>query len=138
MDWDWRKHGTLLGIGVLILLSPLFFISSNMMEIYQERIDKNPGTDFNKWLQLESADVCFHTLRPEMAAARYRRFLELYPDDEQRRYALFWFANALEDAEKVADALEVYKQFTEEYPGQGEDTKAAWGGIDRLRYMKPR
>lgn len=137
MDWSWKKHGTVLGIVVILLLLPFFLISSNMMEIYQERINENPKTDFHRWLQLKSADICFSTFRPEMAADRYRRFMELYPEDEKRRYALLSFGSALEDAEKTADALAVYQQFCEEYP-EGEDTLTARGGIDRLRYMKPR
>lgn len=137
MDWNWRKHGVILGIVIIILLSPIFLISSNMMDIYQERIDENPKTDFHRWLQMKSADICAKTLRPGMAAERYRKFMEHYPDDPRRAYALFQFANALEDDEKTADALAIYAQYIEEYP-DGPDVQAAHGGIDRLRYMKPR
>ncbi|HEX7899384.1 MAG TPA: tetratricopeptide repeat protein [Planctomycetota bacterium] len=137
MDWSWRKYGIWIGLVLIILLMPFFLISSTMMEIYLERVNENPKTEFNNWLLLKSANICFHTLRPEMAAERYRRYLELYPDDENRRLALFYFASSLEDSEKTADALAVYLQFTEEYPS-GVDTTAAWGAVDRLRYMKPR
>ena len=138
MEWSWRKYSLWIGLVGLIILMPFFLISSTMMEIYIERVRENPKTEFNNWLLLKSANVCFHTMRPEMAAERYRLYMELYPDDENRRLALFQFANSLEDSEKTADALAVYLQFAEEYPGTDEDTKAAYGAIDRLRYMKPR
>jgi tetratricopeptide (TPR) repeat protein len=137
MEWSWKKYSIWIGLVVIILLMPFFLISSSMMEIYLERVNENPKTEFNNWLLMKSANICFDTLRPEMAAERYRRFMELYPDDPQRRYALYYFASALEDAQKTADALAVYLQFAEEYP-DGDDTKRAYGAIDRLRYMKPR
>lgn len=135
MDWNWKKHGPLMGIAAILVLLPFFLISSNMMEIYQERINENPKTDFHRWLQLKSADICFSTMRPEMASDRYRRFLELYPEDEKRRYAMFYFASSLEDANKMADAMAVYEQFAEEYP-DGDDNRKAKEAIDRLRYVK--
>lgn len=137
MDWTWRKTIIWVGIPLLIVLSPLFLMSSGMMDIYQERIDANPKTDFNKWLQLTSANICYKTLRPEMAAERYRKFMAHYPEDENVRFCLLRLASSLEDAEKTADALVVYQQFVDEYPG-GDDTREAQGGLDRLRYMKPR
>jgi tetratricopeptide (TPR) repeat protein len=137
MEWSWKKYSIWIGLVVIILLMPFFLISSSMMDIYLERVNENPQTEFNNWLLLKSANICFDTLRPEMAAERYRRFMELYPEDPQRRHALFYFASALEDAQKTADALAVYLQFAEEYP-DGDDTKRAYGAVDRLRYMKPR
>ena len=137
MEWSWKKYSVAIGIVFLIILTPFFLISSTMMEIYIDRVRENPKTEFNNWLLLKSANICFHTIRPEMAAERYRLFLELYPEDEQRRFALYQFASSLEDSNKTADALAVYTQFAEEYP-DGDDTKNAWGAMDRLRYMKPR
>ena len=137
MEWSWKKYSVALGIVFLIILMPFFLISTSMMEIYIDRVREDPNTDFNKWLLLKSANLCFHTMRPEMAAERYRLYLEYYPEDEERRFVLYQFASSLEDSNKTADALAVYTQFAQEYP-DGEDTKNAHGAMDRLRYMKPR
>lgn len=137
MEWSWKKYSVWIGLVLLILLMPFFLISSTMMEIYIERVRENPKTEFNNWLLLKSADICHDTLRPEMAAERYLLFMELYPEDERRRHAMYYYASALEDSNKTADALEMYFQFAKEYP-DGEDTRNAYGAIDRLKYMKPR
>jgi hypothetical protein len=137
MEWSWKKYSVWIGLVLLIILMPFFLISSTMMEIYIERVRENPKTEFNNWLLFKSANICHDTMRPEMAAERYLLFMELYPNDEKRRHALYYYASSLEDSNKTADALAVYLQFAEEYP-DGEDTKNAFGAVDRLRYMKPR
>ena len=51
----------LLGMGVAVmgvLAAALVLVSGPLMARYQARIDANPGTGFNRWLQLATADVC--------------------------------------------------------------------------------
>jgi hypothetical protein len=135
MERSSRKAAVWVGVVALLLLVPLVLLSSGMMDLYQRQIDANPKTTFHRWLQLKTADVCLATWRPAMAAARYRKFIEHYPEAEQRRYAMLRFAASLEDADKTADAIAVYQRFVQDYP-DGEDTRQARGGVDRLRHMR--
>ena len=136
MDWSWRKYSVVLGIVGIIILMPFLLVSTAMMDVYQERIDAEPETEFNRWLQLNSAWVCAKTWRHELAAHRYRRFTELYPKDPEYRYALLNFASSLEDAGKISDAYSIYVRFMAEFP-DGEDHSTATAGMIRLRYQRP-
>jgi tetratricopeptide (TPR) repeat protein len=136
MEFTWKKLLLVLGSFIGLIVVPVFLCSSSMMERYQEKIDKEPNTKFHKWLGLATADVCYQTLRPEMAADYYRKFRDTYKDDERRPYACLRYARSLEDCSRNADAIAEYQRYIEEYPERG-DTKEALSGIDRIRYVKP-
>ncbi len=124
-----------IGLALFLLIAPLVLLSNGMMGVYQDCFDAKPGSRFRRWLQLASADACRSTWRPEMAADRYRAFVDACPEDERRREALFRFAVALEESEKTADALAVYQRYAREYPDH-PDARAARAAVDRLRHMK--
>lgn len=136
MEWSWKKILITLGTFVGIIVLPIYLCSNGMMDYYQKRIDREPNTNFNKWLQIASADVCYKTMRPELSAEYYRRFRDRYKDDPRRPYAFLRYAKSLEDCGRNADAIEEYKRYMEEYP-EREDSKEAFNGIDRIKYVKP-
>src|ERR1043166_10087164 len=84
MDFTWKKLLLILGIFMGIILLPVFLLSSMMMQYYQTKIDKDPDTNFHKWLQMATADACYKTMRPELAAEYYRKFRDRYLTDERR------------------------------------------------------
>jgi len=115
------KRITILASGVILLgVIPLLMLSNGAMAWYQSRIERAPQSGFNRWLQIASADACLKTWRPELASVRYRRFMELYPADEGRPYALFRLARSLEEAGRIVDARKTYERFIEEYPDRAE------------------
>ena len=131
MTW---KRKLLIGAAVLIPLSILttaFLISSPMMEWYQKTIDKNPGSDTSRDLQMLTADVCLSTWRPEQAAPRYRFYYERYTKDLRRAHALLRYALSLEEAGRLADAVDIYRKYLAEYPGH-EECGEAEVGINRI------
>jgi hypothetical protein len=115
----------------LLVLAPVFLLSTPMMTWYQRRIDRDPDTERSKWLQLASADWCSRTWRPEMAATGYRRFYERYRQDVRRPMALLRYAQSLEDAGRTADAVDVYKKYLVEY-SDVEGQQEAHLGINRI------
>ena len=127
--------GGAVGAGLVILA--LVLLSNGMMGVYQRRIDAAPASGFHSWLQLATADACRATWRPDMAAERYRKFIQHYPEDTRRRPALLHFAGSLEEADKTADAIAVYLRFTIDYP-DGEDSRQARDSVDRLRHLNSR
>ncbi len=128
------KAALWIAAAAVLLLAPFLLLSNGMMGVYQARIEANPTSGFHRWLQLATADACLSTWRPEMAADRYRAFVESCPQDERRRYALFQFAVALEESEKTADAQAVYQRFARDYPDH-PDAAMARAAVDRLRHM---
>ena len=120
-----------------LVILVLALVSNGMMGVYQRRIDAAPATGFHRWLQLRTADVCRATWRPDMAAERYRKFIQHYPEDPRRRAALLRFAGSLEEADKTADAIAVYQRFAVDYP-DGEDSRQARDSVDRLRHLNSR
>ncbi|HYE98127.1 MAG TPA: tetratricopeptide repeat protein [Planctomycetota bacterium] len=131
----------LLGMGVAVmgvLAAALVLVSGPLMTRYQARIDANPGTGFNRWLQLATADVCRKTWRPEMAAERYRRFMRLYPQDSARPYALLQLARSQEAANRCSDAIRTYQQYIDEYPHREAEVAEARTGIERVRALSGR
>jgi tetratricopeptide (TPR) repeat protein len=135
-DVAWKKLGVACGLFWLLVVVPLWLGSTPMMEVYQRSIDRNPYGAGSRWLQLATADVCYQTYRPEMAAAKYRRFLENYSNDERRSRALLRLAQSLEAAGCNQEAILVYHQYLDEYPDR-DDRKMAVQGIDRIRYIPP-
>ena len=136
MEWTWKK---LLGVCVFLILlvaTPVFLCSNPMMDFYQKRIDKDPDSENSRWLQLKTADICMKTMRPERAAEYYWRFLERYPEDPKRLYALLQYGEALDECNRNKDAIEVFTQVIEEYPGT-EEAETARKGADRCKYVKP-
>ena len=115
-----------LGIPTLLLLTA-FLLSSPMMDWYQKRIERNPGSDFSRDLQMTTADICMATWRPEMAATRYRLYYERYRQDLRRAHALLCYAQALEDAGRNADAIDIYRKYLAEYPDHEEKAEAEIG-----------
>ena len=131
------KAAAWIALAAVALLLLVFLVSNGMMAVYQARFETRTNSPFHRWLQLATADLCRSTWRPEMAADRYRTFVQACPEDERRRYALFRFAEALEASEKTSDAVAVYQRFLKEYP-DGEDAQQARSAVDRLRHMKAR
>jgi tetratricopeptide (TPR) repeat protein len=137
MEFTWKK---ILGICLFfmaVVVGPIVLLSNPMMDYYQKKIDKNPNTDFSKWLLLTSANVCYKTNRPERAADYYRKYMELHPKDEKRAFTMLRYANCLDDCNRNQDAIEMYIKYMEEYPNR-EDVDEAKKGIDRCKYMKPK
>lgn len=133
MKFTWKKALVGTSIFVVLVVLPVILISSSMMSCYQARIDRNPQSDFNTWLQMAVGDVCLSTMRPEMAADAFRRYRDNYPRDERRPKAELKYAMALEDCHRNADADEQYHWYLDHYP-EREDTKEALAGIDRIRW----
>lgn len=136
MEFTWKKLLLTVGIFVGLIGLPVFLCSSSMMEVYQQRIDKDPDTDFNKWLLITCADLCYKTMRPELSAEYYRKFRDRHKSDPRRPHAYLRYAKSLEDCSRNADAIEEYRRYMEEYP-EREDSKEAFNGIDRIKYVKP-
>lgn len=134
MPFPWKK---VLIVGLIfmgLIVLPVFLCSNAMMGYYQNRIDRNPDTGHSKWLQLASADVCFRTYRPEMAAEYYRKFRDRYKEDVRRPRAFLRYAQALERSSRNADAVAEYRRYLEEYP-EREDKQEAAAGIERIQYV---
>ncbi|HXG62129.1 MAG TPA: tetratricopeptide repeat protein [Planctomycetota bacterium] len=136
MEWGWKKTLGVCIAFVLLVVLPIFLLSNPMMDAYQRKIDRNPNSDFSRWLQLATADACYRTMRAERAADYYRRFLERYREDPRRPYALLRYGMSLEEAGRNADAIAAYEQFLTEYPDRPERADAH-AGIERIRYIKP-
>ena len=136
MEFTWKKLLAIVLIFVGVIVLPVFLCSNSMMEYYQQRIDKEPNTDFNKSLLMTCADLCYKTMRPELSAEYYRKFRDRYKDDPRRPHAFLRYAKSLEDCGRNADAIEEYRRYMEEYP-EREDSKDAFNGIDRIKYVKP-
>ena len=111
----------------LLLLLMVFLLSTPMMDVYQRRIDREPDTEFSRWLQLATADACFKTWRYGFAATAYRNFYERYTRDERRAGALLRYAQSLEEAERNADARDIYEKYIAEYPELEGKTEAERG-----------
>jgi len=123
-----RKLFLTAAIGVpTFLLLTVFLISSPTMDWCQRRIDRNPGSDYSRDLEMLTADVCMATWRPEMAATRYRLYYERYKQDLRRAHALLSYAQALEDAGRNADAIDIYRKYLAEYPDHEEKAEAEIG-----------
>jgi tetratricopeptide (TPR) repeat protein len=122
--------GAAIGIPTLLLLT-VFLLSSPMMDWAQKRIDLDPASDFSRDLEMTTADVCMATWRPEMAATRYRLYYERYRKDLRRAHALLCYAQALEEAGRNADAIDIYRKYLAEYPDH-EERGDAEIGINRI------
>src|SRR5438094_7157926 len=116
MEFTWKKIVVICAIFVGLIILPVFLCSSVMMGYYQGKVDKEPNTNFNKWLQLAIGDVCYKTMRPEIAADAYRKFRDNYKDDERRPYAYLRYAQSLEDSSRNADAVAEHIKHVEDYP----------------------
>jgi len=136
MKFSWKKFLILLACFIGFIILPVLLCCNSMMDVYQRRIDRQPDTPFNKWLQLASADVCFNTMRPELAADHYRRFWERYKDDERRPYAWLRYAKSLADSGRNADAVAAFQKYLDDYPDR-EDKKEAAAGIERIKFVRP-
>ncbi len=127
-------------VGILITLPVLFLagaflLSTPMMDRYQRGVDRDPDTDFSRWKQLAIADAYFQTWRYEQAATGYRTFYERHTRDVRRAGALLRYAQSLEEAERNADAKDIYEKYLAEYP-QLEGKTEAERGIVRIANCK--
>ena len=137
MEMTWKKIVLIAGFFVSLIAVPLILISNPMMDVYQGRIDKNPNSGFSQWLQITMANVCYKTMRPERSAVYYYKFLINYKDDARRPWVMLRYGYSLEDANRNAEAIEVYQQVYNEYP-EREEGKDALASINRVRYMRKR
>lgn len=126
---------TVIGLSALVLL-PAFLLSTPMMEIYQERIDRDPMPESSRRLQLMVADWCDRTWRQERAATGYRLFYERYRQDVRRAYALLRYAQTLESAGRTADATDIYQKYLAEYPDL-DGKREAELGVSRIHNCRP-
>jgi len=115
--------------GLLLLVT--FLLSTPVMDWTQSRIDRDPRSNTSRDLEMFTADVCLATWRPELAATRYRLYYERYTKDVRRAHALLCYAQALEDAGRNADAIDIYRKYLAEYPDHEEKTEAEIG-INRI------
>ena len=136
MEFTWKKIALLCGIVIGIIVLPLFLFSNPMVNYYARRVDENPDSGLNKWLLMASADICYKTMRPELSAEFYYKFMEKYPDDPRRPQLFMRYANSLEDANRNKEADAMYMRYVEEYPDR-EDKAQAESGLHRIRYTKP-
>ena len=132
---SWKKTAIVLAIFVLVIGGPVFLISTPMMDVYQEWIDKDPKTDFHKSLQLWIAGVCFRTMRADSAVDMYYKYLTYYPDSPDRAFALLRYAQSLDEVNRNAEAIATYEQFMAEFPGH-DDAKTAEDAINSIKYVK--
>jgi TolA-binding protein len=137
MDLTWKKIALIAGFFVSLVALPLILLSNPMMDFYQGKIDKNPNSGFSKWLQLNMGNICYKTMRPERAAIYYYNYLERYKDDVQRPWVMLRYGMSLEEANRNAEALQVYQQVVNDYPDR-EEAKDAIQGQNRIRYWKPK
>ena len=121
----------------ILIVAPVFLLSSPMMDYYQRRIDQDPESESSRSLQLTSADWCSRTWRPEMAATGYRRFYERYTRDLRREYALLRYAQSLEECGRTADAKDTYEKYLIEYPDL-QGAAEARIGINRIKFSSRR
>ena len=129
-----RRKKILLGSGILailLVLLPVFLLSSPMLDVYQRRIDRDPASESSRSLQLTTADLCFSTWRYERAATGYRLFYERYKGDERRAYSLLRYAQSLDEAGRTGDAIDTYRKYLLEYPDI-ENRKEAQIALQRL------
>jgi len=119
-----------IGLSSLLLLAA-WLLSTPMMDWYQDRIDGNPESGFYRDLEMTTADACLATWRPELAATRYRLYYERYRTDIRRAHALLAYAQALEDAGRNADAIDIYRKYLAEYPDHDEKGEAEIG-VNRI------
>jgi tetratricopeptide (TPR) repeat protein len=127
-----RKILVTLGVALpLLLLLAVFLLSTPTLDWIQRRIDRNPDPESSRWLQLTTADLCLATWRPEESAPRYRIFYERYTHDLRRAHALLCYAQALEEAGRNADAIDIYRKYLAEYPDH-EERGDAEIGINRI------
>ena len=120
----------------ILLVVPTALLSSPMMDFYQRRIDRDPGSESSRWLQMTTAEWCSRTWRPEMAATGYRLFYERYPGDIRRADALLRYAQSLEEAGRTADARDIYAKYVTEYPDL-DGAQEARIGINRIEKCRP-
>ncbi|MBI2900688.1 MAG: hypothetical protein HYY17_10930 [Planctomycetes bacterium] len=126
-------------IFITILATPFVLLSNPMMDVYQERIDKNPKTSFNRWLQLRMGGICYKTLRPERSAPAYRKFMENFPDDPEYNFVWMRYAQSLEDCHQNKEAEEQYilmMETLEDRPELAEFRDEAKRGWLRTKYQK--
>lgn len=135
MEWSWKKTFTLLGIFIVIVVTPCVLLSNRMCDWYQEQADKDPKSEFWKWMAITSANTCYRTGRPEKSADYYRRYLERYPEDEEQRpFVKLRWGKSLEDSKRGTEAIAVYESYEADYPDR-PDAAEARNGITRIRYV---
>ena len=137
MDLTWRKIAIVCAGFMSIFLIPLGLCSEMMLDFYFERAAVEANSEFTKTVLRKASWMAFRTLRYEKAAEGYRRYLEMYPEDEDRPQLLLQYGLALEESARFKYAVEIYEEIIDSYPDtpEREESKVA---IDRIRYVRRR
>ncbi len=113
---EYKKLFIILGVCVSLVVLPTILLSTPMMGCYQGKIDENPNSDSSRDWQFKLAKTCANTLRPDLAADMYERYIDRYKKDEKRAEAMWRRAQCLVEAEKVEEGKEQYRVLILEYP----------------------
>lgn len=136
MEFTWKKILLVCGFFIVLIVGPLWVLSSPMIESYVKRFDREPEKEESKKYLLKCADICYSTMREDMAAKYYQKFYDRYTEDYRRPYALYWLAMSLDKLNKNKDAIDTFHKYINEYP-DGQYTKDATDGVHRVKYTKP-
>ncbi len=123
---EYKKLFGILGAVLVIAITPIVLLSSCMMNCYQRKIDEDPNTDSSRDWQFKLAKTCGYTLRPELAAEMYGKFIDRYKKEERRPEAMWRRAQCLFESEKREESKDQYRILIYEYPkhdysGQADD-----------------
>lgn len=137
MEMTWKKTLAIVAAFLIAFILPIFLLSNPMMGYYQGRIDKDPNSDFNKWLQLTVSGICYKTMRPEIALEGYEKYINRFPkEDEDYPFVLLRYAKSLEDAKRYDEAIDNYELLRATFPDH-EYAEEAERGITRIKYQTP-
>jgi len=96
--------------------SPRSSSRQRMMGCYQRKIDQNPQTESSKDWQFRLGKICASTMRYELAADMFGKFIERYEKDPRRPEAMWRRAEAFRDADHSLEAREAYRVLAIQYP----------------------
>ena len=82
-NWGWKKITLVTSLALSVIFGPMIAVSTPLMNNYLGYCEKNKGTDFSKWLHMKVGSVSRKTLRPELSAKAYEKYVDMYhnPDD---------------------------------------------------------
>lgn len=118
--------------------------AQEMIDIYQNFLDKHPKFEENPEIMLRYADVYMGTKQYFFALGIFDSFDKKYPDHKKNAYVLFNKGYACELAYKASlfnkhrdFAFGFYKQFLEKYPKHQLAASVKYS-IDELYKLKPK
>ena len=118
--------------------------AQEMIETYQDFLDKHPNFEENPEIMLRYADVYMGTKQYFLALGIFDSFERKYPDHKKKAYVLFNKGYACELAYKGSFfskhrdfALAFYKQFLEKYP-KHTLAKSVEYSMDELNKIQPK